>query len=151
MPSPQSSTPQLLETTSRSRTPFASSPRISTLGMPHRPKPPAAILAPSSMPSRAMSTVETTLSMRYSLPAPRVERQNCRFNLCTVSVGGSTGAMATRRALPRPEGIPTLSSPHTGVGNSGKLNLWLGRDGLAGYDAEAEFVRLTHALRLLQD
>jgi acyl-coenzyme A thioesterase PaaI-like protein len=41
--------------------------------------------------------------------------------------------------------------PDSGVEHSADLNIWLGRRGIAGYDAEAEFVRLTDALRLVQD
>ncbi|WP_432989986.1 PaaI family thioesterase [Dactylosporangium sp. CA-233914] len=44
-----------------------------------------------------------------------------------------------------------MALPDGGVEHPAKLNIWLGRQGIAGYDAEAEFVRLTDALRLVQD
>ena len=46
-PRPQSSTPQLFETASRSSAPCSSSASISTDGIPHSPKPPTASVAPA--------------------------------------------------------------------------------------------------------
>lgn len=62
-PSPQSSTPQLLETHSRSFTPNAWTESMSTLGMPHSPNPPTASVAPSGMSATASAGEVTTLSM----------------------------------------------------------------------------------------
>ena len=52
-PRPQSSTPQLLLTTSRSVTPASSRAAIRALGMPQRPNPPTASRAPSGMSATA--------------------------------------------------------------------------------------------------
>ena len=52
-PSPQSSTPQLFDTTRKSLTPESSSALISTLGIPQRPKPPTDSEHPSVTPATA--------------------------------------------------------------------------------------------------
>src|SRR6478752_7722075 len=65
-PSPQSSTPQLLLTTSRSWTPESSRAWISTLGIPHKPNPPTARVAPSGMSATASTADWTTLSITAS-------------------------------------------------------------------------------------
>ena len=65
-PSPQSSTPALLETASRSFVPASSTAAISTDGMPHSPNPPTEIVAPSGMSATASAADETTLSMARS-------------------------------------------------------------------------------------
>src|SRR5882757_2947864 len=65
MPRPQSSTPQLFDTTRRSATPDRCRAAISVAGMPHRPNPPTARVAPSPMPASACSAVPT-LSMALS-------------------------------------------------------------------------------------
>ncbi len=67
-PSPQSSTPQLLLTTSRSVVPASSSAWMSALGMPHRPKPPTARLAPLGMSATASPALPTVLSITLNLP-----------------------------------------------------------------------------------
>ena len=56
-PRPQSSTPQLFETASRSVAPGSSSASISTEGMPHSPKPPTASEAPSPMSATASAAL----------------------------------------------------------------------------------------------
>ena len=61
-PSPQSSTPQLFDTASRSVVPASSSAWISTDGIPHSPKPPTARVAPSGMSATASAADVTTLS-----------------------------------------------------------------------------------------
>ena len=61
-PRPQSSTPQLLEIASRSVAPWVSRASMSTDGMPHRPKPPTARVAPEPMSSTAAAALPTTLS-----------------------------------------------------------------------------------------
>jgi hypothetical protein len=63
MPSPQSSTPQLFETTLRSSTPAACSAEIRAIGTPHSPKPPTASVAPDGMSATAVAASRTTLSM----------------------------------------------------------------------------------------
>src|SRR5215218_5676849 len=63
MPSPQSSTPQLLLTVSRSRVPERWSASMRATGMPQRPKPPTAREAPSGISATASSALATTLSI----------------------------------------------------------------------------------------
>ena len=67
IPKPQSSTPQLLETASRSVTPSLWISAMSTLGTPQRPNPPTASDEPLTMPSTASAALETTLSMEWTL------------------------------------------------------------------------------------
>src|SRR5580765_1912697 len=71
IPRPQSSTPQLLEMTSRSVVPASWMAPMSTEGMPQSPNPPTASEAPSPMPSIAAAGEETTLSMASTLSAHR--------------------------------------------------------------------------------
>lgn len=54
-PSPQSSTPQLFETTSRSSIPWVSRASIRTLGIPHKPNPPTAKELPLTISAIAAS------------------------------------------------------------------------------------------------
>ena len=61
MPMPKSSTPALLLMTVRSRVPRACSAWIRFSGMPHRPKPPIRIVAPSGMRATAASALGSTL------------------------------------------------------------------------------------------
>ena len=61
-PSPQPSTPQLFETTSRSSTPASSRAAINTLGIPLNPKPPTASEDPDTMSATASRALATTLS-----------------------------------------------------------------------------------------
>ncbi len=61
-PSPQPSTPQLFDTTSRSSMPDSSSAAINTLGIPHNPKPPTAREDPGTMSATASRALATTLS-----------------------------------------------------------------------------------------
>ncbi len=70
IPSPQSSTPQLLDTASRSTTPASWIAWMSTLGMPQSPNPPTESVIPSTMPSIAAAGLETTLSMARTLVHP---------------------------------------------------------------------------------
>ena len=67
IPRPQSSTPQLFEIASSSLMPASWIAAMSTLGMPHRPKPPTASDMPSLIPAMASCGVETTLSMERTL------------------------------------------------------------------------------------
>src|SRR3954447_11913462 len=64
-PSPQPSTPRLLDTISRSVVSLASSARISSIGTPLRPNPPTAIDAPSGMSATASAADATLLSMSF--------------------------------------------------------------------------------------
>ncbi len=61
-PNPHSSTPQLLETASRSDVPASRSASISTDGTPHNPNPPTDSVAPSGMSATASAALATTLS-----------------------------------------------------------------------------------------
>ena len=61
-PRPQSSTPQLFDTASRSVVPASSSAWISTDGIPHSPNPPTDSVAPSGMSATASAADVTTLS-----------------------------------------------------------------------------------------
>src|SRR5882724_2612943 len=71
IPSPQSSTPQLLETTLSCLVPDRCSASIRPMGMPHRPKPPTAIDAASGMSATAVARSATTLFMSgESAPGP---------------------------------------------------------------------------------
>src|SRR5262249_40990946 len=71
-PSPQSSTPQLLDTTVRSLTPRRTSAAIRFSGMPQRPKPPTTIVAPSATSATASSAAPTTFcSIRTDDHRPR--------------------------------------------------------------------------------
>src|SRR3954454_4034304 len=65
-PSPQPSTPALFETASSSRVPASSTAWISTVGIPHSPNPPTAIVAPSATSATASSAEPTTLSISAS-------------------------------------------------------------------------------------
>src|SRR5215472_1197277 len=67
-PSPAPSTPQLLDTVSKSVPPCSSKASISRIGTPHSPKPPTASDAPSGMSRTAAATELTVLSI-YALPA----------------------------------------------------------------------------------
>jgi hypothetical protein len=67
-PRPQSSTPQLLDTTRRSPQRARASAAMSVEGMPQSPKPPTASVAPSGMSATAWSAEATTLSMRPPSP-----------------------------------------------------------------------------------
>ena len=62
-PSPQPSTPQLLETVTSPVAPCASNALMRTCGMPHSPNPPTASDAPSEMSATASAGSVTTLSM----------------------------------------------------------------------------------------
>ncbi|KQR91231.1 hypothetical protein ASF93_07720 [Microbacterium sp. Leaf347] len=62
-PRPQSSTPQLFETIERSLVPCASRASMRAIGLPERPKPPTARLAPSGMSATASAGVATSLSI----------------------------------------------------------------------------------------
>src|SRR6185295_4149751 len=62
MPSPQSSTPQLFDTTCRSVVPASCSAAISWVGTPQRPNPPTASDAPSEMSATAAAADSETLS-----------------------------------------------------------------------------------------
>src|SRR3954447_531661 len=63
MPSPQSSTPQLLLTVSSPEVPALCSASIRATGMPQRPNPPTAREEPSGMSATASSALATTLSI----------------------------------------------------------------------------------------
>src|SRR6478735_42702 len=63
IPRPQSSTPQLLLTVSRSLVPWRCRASMSATGIPHSPKPPTARDAPSDMSATASSALATTLSI----------------------------------------------------------------------------------------
>src|SRR5690625_5084360 len=73
-PSPQSSTPQLLDTTDRSLTPVACRARMSSIGLPHSPKPPTARVAPGGMSSTAVAASGYTL---LTMCAPFPEQRVC--------------------------------------------------------------------------
>src|SRR6476661_1612116 len=62
-PRPQSSTPQLFDTTSRSPTPVSSNASMRTEGMPDTPNPPAAMDDPLLMSATASAADHTTLSI----------------------------------------------------------------------------------------
>src|SRR5450830_104148 len=68
MPSPQSSTPQLLLTVSRSVAPRSCRASIRAPGMPHSPIPPTAREAPSWMSATASAALATTLLIIGILP-----------------------------------------------------------------------------------
>src|SRR5262245_45260038 len=74
MPMPKSSTPALLLSTVRCFTPSSRVARIRFSGMPHRPKPPIMIEAPSRTPALASASAasRTTLFM-CGLPLHPVE------------------------------------------------------------------------------
>jgi len=72
MPSPNSSTPQLLLTVTRSLTPVASTASISTDGNPQSPNPPTARDEPLAMSATASAALATTLSI--PLPLSRTIR-----------------------------------------------------------------------------
>jgi hypothetical protein len=72
-PKPQSSTPQLFDTTWSSCTPARRSSAISVDGMPQSPNPPTAMVAPSEMSATACSAT-TTLSIRGISFALRVQQ-----------------------------------------------------------------------------
>src|SRR4029453_8837058 len=62
-PRPQSSTPQLFDTTSRSPTSASTSASMRTDGIPDTPNPPEASEAPLWISSTARAAEDTTLSM----------------------------------------------------------------------------------------
>ena len=65
---PKSSTPALLLMTVRSFVPRARSAAMRFSGMPHRPKPPIMMDAPSGMRATASSALDSTLFIaRYSI------------------------------------------------------------------------------------
>src|SRR5919202_5886426 len=66
-PRPAPSTPQLLETTVRSPAPCACSASMSTHGMPLKPNPPTASVAPEGTSARAWAASGTTLSMHVTV------------------------------------------------------------------------------------
>src|SRR5271155_2900308 len=61
MPRPQSSTPQLFETTRRSETPASTRADINSDGIPQSPNPPTAMLDPSLISATASAGVAITL------------------------------------------------------------------------------------------
>jgi hypothetical protein len=63
IPSPQSSTPQLLLTMLRSVVPWASSASMRAMGLPESPKPPTASDAPSGISATASAADPTVLSI----------------------------------------------------------------------------------------
>src|SRR6478735_9467107 len=74
MPSPQSSTPQLLLTVSRPEVPARWRASIRATGIPQSPNPPTASEAPSGMSATASSALATTLSIIID-PFGRLESQ----------------------------------------------------------------------------
>ncbi len=60
---PNSATPELLATITRSRAPCSIRPSISWLGCPTAPNPPTRTVAPSATPSSAAATLATRLSI----------------------------------------------------------------------------------------
>src|SRR5512146_666573 len=60
-PTPNPSTPALLLTVVRFLVPFLTRARIKFSGLPHRPKPPIMMLAPSGISRTASSALPTTL------------------------------------------------------------------------------------------
>src|SRR6478735_2310605 len=74
IPRPQSSTPQLLLTVSRSVAPRSCRASISVTGMPHSPNPPTASEAPSWMSATASAALATTLLI-ISDPSGRLQSQ----------------------------------------------------------------------------
>src|SRR5579875_3427340 len=79
MPKPQSSTPQLLDTTRRSPTPAVCRALIRVVGTPQRPNPPTASDEPAATSATASTADATTLStpagIAISLPSRTVARQ----------------------------------------------------------------------------
>src|SRR5512146_1055878 len=63
-PTPNPSTPALLLTVVRFLVPFLTRARIRFSGLPHRPKPPIMMLAPSDISRTASSALATTLFIR---------------------------------------------------------------------------------------
>src|SRR5712664_1218305 len=69
---PKSSTPALFEAMVRFLVPFLRTAAIRFSGIPHRPKPPIRIVAPSRSRSIAASALATRLSIYSFLPICRV-------------------------------------------------------------------------------
>src|SRR5680860_1087997 len=69
MPKPQSSTPQLFETIDRSVVPCARIASTSAIGLPHRPNPPTASEAPSSISATVAAAESYVLSIISGLPS----------------------------------------------------------------------------------
>src|ERR1700761_2662863 len=89
------STPQLLETVSRSVTPRSATAAISASGMPHKPNPPTARDEPSVMSATASSAVATTLSITAGLLA--VAGGFAEIQLILINSGENTIAHAARK------------------------------------------------------
>src|SRR3954468_5865766 len=93
MPIPKSSMPGLLLMRVRFLVPRACSARMRFSGMPHSPKPPIRIEAPSGMRPTAASASRTTLSIRPVYP-PADARGRSRGGACSVPAsGGSRSAI----------------------------------------------------------
>src|SRR6195952_3831901 len=119
-PRPQSSTPQLFETASRSVVPASSNASISTDGIPHSPKPPTDSVAPSGMSATASAALATTLST--STPPCR---DPAMTGVPEVTPGGALAAATlVHMPAPPPESTPDFPGVQlhivTGKGGTGK-------------------------------
>ena len=125
-PSPQSSTPQLFETASRSVVPASSSASISTDGIPHNPNPPTDSVAPSGMSATASAALATTLSTKTP-PAAILPRDWCARGhprAATVPRLPSTHARPARRSDLAAAGLPGVQLHIvTGKGGTGKTTV----------------------------
>src|SRR3954453_20832677 len=121
-PSPQSSTPQLLLTTSRSVTPASSSAWMSPLGMPHSPTPPTASVLPSGMSATASAALATVLSiirpplprglsqqfLSFSLDTPPGGRKTQELSACAFRLGGEAQGAGDHHELHLGGALPDL-------------------------------------------
>lgn len=95
-PSPQPSTPQLFDTTSRSSTPDSSSAAINTLGIPHNPKPPTAREDPGITSATASRALATTLSTTLTVDPQWVAGSAQRTASASRSIWSSLATVGSK-------------------------------------------------------